>query len=1524
MFLPYKPKYSSPLSFKDVYNGHQFYDHYKDSDMGTVGSFWETIKYSLANEKTARLIDWFDRSIDPDNQQSLTKEEYDQHEYEAMGVPFIEGMTKRKALDHIKDRYHTNAYQKITEDKGNSFTKGFLAPLIAFTVDPTSIAMMIATAGAATPTVMGVNALLRTVGGSSLTGLSSAVVASMGAGSAFGAANALVTSHLDKQILHPPHTWKQVLQETVLMGGLAGILTGGIGITKGIYTGLHSGSKEVIQIMKSQKGLGTITEAAQYKGINKALNKASMADTINKPPKYDMDLLKINNLEWIAEDPVNVFDDIVNKGYDIWDNDNFVKTYDTVLEHTNKISEAIKKAIDPAIQGELEKSLAHNITTLRYLAGNLCPNPRTLAVAMKLIEDGKVSDLSVLTELEDAFISEVNGGQKIKIGVREQELFKKALNIEKEATSIHETYTKDKTNKIETAVKAIEEIKPEDTIDEILKENESLDIETGKINRQINETNLKRDPYQASRPKWEKQITDYEGQLKEIKSKKELLKIREDIVNEGDLRSSYQTHAKLWMEKLDSLKTAKRIKTEYFEELRSKALDKNHTQYFAYRNYLDKIQKLEKLESTDLKLYKKLLKEVQSDPLFREYQTALGIEDSMRLKDYISQRLESFDNITAETLAKEIELAQGDLLKLDKLIPLEQEKIDWFDKTYGKLIKKLKESGVNLEENTTNSKAAEAYEHVKNHKETEVDPNVKRLTKKDVDKKAWKKNLGANVKTIEEIAEDFWSGGVNEYSSSAYRGIIDLFKTKQFDPIFYDKLIRGRRSNLLNEYNCKKLHEKGLVSLTIEENTYLADMMYKEDMGEIKLEALLKSDKEIDRLAGVLNIHEKFKYDLVVEKGLPIRRLKGRVVESTHESSKIKKAGREQYIKDTVPLFDKMGVKEAIRKQLNTPKDVIEYIDYCYDTLCDPYLRYLKEPPKKFADRAPVIGSRRYHNSERKIPMRDGVAWATYNNKYGKGNIVQINDSNIPDIGYKVAYLKNWGTGTLDHSGCEQVISKLMQKAIDDLKIRQETMITPKEKALIDRQIKELNIEKVRNYINYFDKANEGYDSFIAQIGSTTRQLSAMAMLGNVMPKSIVDPTHGAITFLKYGEGYFSSLYGTMKQTWKNFLGIKTAAEKELLLELSDICQLMNHDMVNRFNMEPMSPTSVLGKLSHTFNKLSLMEGWDNAGRSGCSYMLSKTYAKIGRNVANKAEIASAVVEQLKADYLFKYIDLFPECLETHGGREFFTINKLNALEETAERVAKYGKNFKEDFACKIFATYQHAASQSTFLPTIVERVAMFGSTKAGTPAGEMWRFVLQFKSYAIGFLTRGLKGIAELGVPLSKRMAGIRAFKGLLHNKMNLSKFVLSLMTFTYVSDSMLRMLGGKMPRDPRTFGTFLDLVSKSCLGGIIGDYAFAMTDYNAADYLIGAVPSTLSRFTYKAIGKREPLMASIDLLKSTLPFNNIFYYRAAVNALFWKNLKAAASDNVNWKRDHERSVNKWDKKAGGGGWDAWLPEVI
>ena len=184
--------------------------------------------------------------------------------------------------------------------------------------------------------------------------------------------------------------------------------------------------------------------------------------------------------------------------------------------------------------------------------------------------------------------------------------------------------------------------------------------------------------------------------------------------------------------------------------------------------------------------------------------------------------------------------------------------------------------------------------------------------------------------------------------------------------------------------------------------------------------------------------------------------------------------------------------------------------------------------------------------------------------------------------------------------------------------------------------------------------------------------------------------------------------------------------------------------------------------------------------------------------------------------------------------------------------------------------------------PGARERALMNWGSKRGTPLGEAVRMIMQFKSFPITFVTKGLKRQYY-----GKKAAGKSGYIGM-------AQLMVGTTIMGYIANATKDVLKGREPRDvfseERAFAGFVEAFTAGGGAGIYGDFIFGEYNRYGQGLLQSVAGPTLGMAddVAKVWGKLmdgKPIEAGEKVVQTALrniPGINLFYAKFAIDYLF------------------------------------------
>lgn len=442
-----------------------------------------------------------------------------------------------------------------------------------------------------------------------------------------------------------------------------------------------------------------------------------------------------------------------------------------------------------------------------------------------------------------------------------------------------------------------------------------------------------------------------------------------------------------------------------------------------------------------------------------------------------------------------------------------------------------------------------------------------------------------------------------------------------------------------------------------------------------------------------------------------------------------------------------------------------------------------------------------------------------------------------------------------------------------------------------------------------------------AKIGASIRTWESMSSLGGV------------------GVTHFASIWPTVTsemahhgvprlQTLGNMVAAlvrgKGSAERQAVLaDLGAYAAGLSRDMHARWQPEESIPGR-LSAVANTFMKYT-----------GIHYIFDNTQAavremlahQLGRSTATGFDTLDPHLTQMLGKYgvrsaewdLLRNVDKLPVA----DGRAYMTPDvalrtdpaAVEALlrsrgeigdRATADVVGKKVAAYQRTIADRLLSYYSDAADHSVVTAGVREKALLLGATRPGSAAGELMRFVSQFRAWPVAALTQIIG--REIYMSASKAEAAANIFT-----------LAAISAAFGYLRMSVNDVATGRPVRSPMDPATMLAGLAQGGGLGIMGDFLFGQVNRMGGGLLdVAAGPAIgdlnqfvqiYNKFRTDLTGKtahQNGTFADIwpELARfatSKLPFANLVYLKGSLDYLLFYHLWNAASPGW-WERSSRR----------------------
>jgi hypothetical protein len=641
------------------------------------------------------------------------------------------------------------------------------------------------------------------------------------------------------------------------------------------------------------------------------------------------------------------------------------------------------------------------------------------------------------------------------------------------------------------------------------------------------------------------------------------------------------------------------------------------------------------------------------------------------------------------------------------------------------------------------------------------------------------------------------------------------------------------------------------------------------------------STNEVKQIAKILKDTQDYMKIRLNKAGADIGDLADYIAGTSHDQYKIQNAA--YYVQQRTlgqrlnpldkPARDKSNYeawRDFILPKLDenrTFKDVESKEDFLrktYDSFVTGiHLKSVEGDEKLFAFKGPANLAKKI-SQKRVLHFKDADSWHDYNDIFGTGK-----------DGLAEALLRGFDKGARDIALLETLGTNpkaMLAKLLEDSKAKYRTTFNTSKLSSTERRINNF-------YANVSGEVMIAENPNFARNSSIFRAVQSMAKLGGALLSSFSDIPVAAAEISFQGDNHFTAQAKVFNERLK---GRGDKFRRKVGYLQGQGLDAFRGAVVTKFTANDSLPGH-MNALMTTFFKYNGLTWWTDVGKIGIGAIMSGRLAQLrGVSFDKLNSITKQIfnyygIEQTHWDALRAadpYVD---------KGRKHLTADLIDTLDDNilANILIENGKPssvkdiaaFKADARSRFNVYFQDRIDHAILEPGARENSILNQGLKRGTIEGEAVRFIMQFKSFPITFLSK---------------VWGRELYAKGKADKLAMLAIVTATTIMGYASMTAKDLVKGKNPRDPFAPKTWLSAMLQGGGLGIMGDFVFG--EYNrygrslfdtAAGPTFGALADVAETFAKARTG--EDFSAS--LLNTTLsntPFANLFYVREPLNRLF------------------------------------------
>lgn len=673
----------------------------------------------------------------------------------------------------------------------------------------------------------------------------------------------------------------------------------------------------------------------------------------------------------------------------------------------------------------------------------------------------------------------------------------------------------------------------------------------------------------------------------------------------------------------------------------------------------------------------------------------------------------------------------------------------------------------------------------------------------------------------------------------------------------------------------------------------LVNKIVRERFGESTGDATAKSIS--DKMGEVFEtMRERFN-----RSGGDIGKLDDWGLPQAHSLEKIVKAGKQAWVDQAERLID---TSKYVHEDgtYYSQQEIRELLEYSFDTLSTNGANKTEIGRQSFGGNSKVTSR---HSESRVLHFKDAEAWLEYQADFGGLPFIDLVEAHINGLSKDIAMVENLG------SNPKNAMRILMDAA--DKKDREKGLISSNENKTIKR---------AQIMFDEFTGQNTPQSEVLANLGLAYRSMNVASMLGGTTLASVTDQAMIAKTASIHNIAYRKTFGELLTQ-----LNPKNKEDRELAHSLGLATEEMlgsiarwSDDGLTSVHGKSQTLARVSSGVASQVMRISGLNALTAASKVGFTKMLMEKYGRLSRTKSwqDLSEIDRELLEKTGlSERAWEVMRLADPVIDRKGNQ---LMSARSIYEIPDDKLTAFGdpKQVKDEIATQFQAHLLDEQGMAVVEAGLRERTFMSAGQRKGTVTGEIFKSMLQFKSFPAAFLMRhGSRALSmEKGTSKAAYGASIFAMTTLL------GALVVQLKELANGNDPQT-MWDSEDPQKTMNF-----LTRSAVQGGglsILGDILVAGTDTSGrstSDFLVGPFGSdakavlglTVGNLTQYYEGKdTNAANEAFKLAKSKIPAQNLWYTKAAINRMFFDELQDVVApgyrEKLLRKAEREQGRTRW-----------------
>ncbi len=649
----------------------------------------------------------------------------------------------------------------------------------------------------------------------------------------------------------------------------------------------------------------------------------------------------------------------------------------------------------------------------------------------------------------------------------------------------------------------------------------------------------------------------------------------------------------------------------------------------------------------------------------------------------------------------------------------------------------------------------------------------------------------------------------------------------------------------------------------------LVQKIVRERFGENTGDALAK--KISDKMGDVFEtMRDRFNRN-----GGDIGKLDNWGLPQTHNLEKIAKAGKEAWVNKAESLID---TRQYVHENGDyySQQEIRSLLEYTYDTLSSDGANKIEVGRQATGGGTSKVTNR--HGESRVLHFKDAESWLEYQSEFGGMQFVDLVEAHINGLSKDIAMVENLGSNP-----------KTALKILMDAAAKKDW-----EKGIEENQTKSSR-KRAQVMFDELSGGNTPQSQVLANLGIAYRSMNVASMLGGTTIASLADQATIAKNASVHNVSYRKAFGGLIEQ-----LNPANKEDRELAHSLGLATEEMLGSIA-RWSDDGL--TSTYGKseklarissgVATQVMRVSFLNALTSASKVGFTKLLMEKYGRLSRSKAwNELDVQDReLLSNTGLDERAWQVFQLAEPVVDRKGNQLMSARSIYEIPD--EKLTSFGdpKQVKDQVASQLQAHLLDEQGMAVIEAGLRERTWMTVGAK-GTITGEVFKGLMQFKSFSASFLMRqgsrtmaqeGLKGKAAYAIPL-----------------------VVSMTLLGGLVVQLREILNGNDPQtiydsnDPKKATSFF-MRSLVAGGGlpVLGDILVAGTDTSGRDansFVSGPLGSDFTSLLGLTVGNLTQYNEGKDtnfgneafkFVKGKVPAQNLWYTKAAINRMVFDEMQ-------------------------------------